>query len=130
MDVVEQGPPRGIVVQIRAREAERALAVLGQKRQAPGIGLAEPHAPRRETVADDVAIEELIGVSAAVVATPAVGVQVRDGVPVGGGRESEAQRGQTTLARAADAFEGPRGSAEELRLARLFASRLERLLVH
>jgi hypothetical protein len=80
---VEQRAPLGVVVEDRVGKADQAV-ILGEDRAAARVLRSEPAGPDRQPVRDHVAIEELVGVGAAVVAAPAVGVQLRDGRGVGG----------------------------------------------
>ena len=75
MHVVQQRPPRRVLVEDGVREADHA-AGLGEDRAAARVVLAQPLAPHGQAVGDNVAIEKGIGIGTAVVATPAGGVKI------------------------------------------------------
>ena len=77
VDVVEQRAPRRVLVENDVSEADQAAALLGEDRQRRGIAARQPLAPFGQPIGDDVAVQERVGVGAAVVAPPAVGVQGR-----------------------------------------------------
>jgi hypothetical protein len=58
------------------REARQPGVVLSDDRHAAGLS-SEPRRPCRPAVGDNVAVQERVGVGAAEVPTPAVGVQQR-----------------------------------------------------
>ena len=88
MQVVEQRPPLRVVVELGVGEADQA-AVLGEDRATAGIWFPQPVGPHRQAVRDDVTIEKGVGIGAPVVTAPAVGVQIRYGLGIGGAGEAE-----------------------------------------
>ena len=76
VEVVEQRSPARVVVEDRMHEADDAdVAILRHDRLAPAIGLAQALGPDDQPIRIDVAVEERVRESAAVVATPTVGVK-------------------------------------------------------
>jgi hypothetical protein len=78
VQVVEERAPTRVVVEHDVHEADQRLAIADDDGVPPGIGRAKSRRPHREPVGIDVAVEELIGVGAAIVPPPAVGVKGRD----------------------------------------------------
>jgi hypothetical protein len=97
VQVVKQCAPPGIIVEHAVSESDQAAAVLGDDRVAATTGLEQPLAPHSQTVGRDVAVEKGVGVSAPIVATPAVGVQRRDRRGVG--MEGEPKLHRLTIGR-------------------------------
>jgi hypothetical protein len=90
VQVVEQSPPRRIVVEDRVGEADNGIVTVGDDRALTRLLPREPIGPHRQPVGDHVAVEEGVGVRAPVVASPALGVQLSNGVDVSGRRRSVA----------------------------------------
>ena len=91
VEVVEKRSPDRVVVEDDVGESDQGAAVLGHDRAAPRIRSLEPAGPHRQTVGADVAVQERVGVGAAVVPAPAVGVKRRDRGRVPRAGEAELQ---------------------------------------
>lgn len=88
MHVVEQRPPCRVVVEGRVGEADQA-AVLGQDRATARIGLAQPLAPHRQAVGEEITVEKSVGIGIPVVTAPTRSVKIGDGLGIGRAGEAK-----------------------------------------
>ena len=79
VDVVDQSSPRGVVVEDHVNEAEQRSSLLGEyRRGAATLGLLQASTPLVAPIGFHFAVEEGVGICAAVVTPPAFGVQAGD----------------------------------------------------
>ena len=74
MEVLDQRAPRLVLIQDDVCEREELAVALGEDRARAWVRCAEALGPDSQAVREDVAVEEGVGICAAVVAAPAVGV--------------------------------------------------------
>jgi hypothetical protein len=78
VQVVEQGTPDRILIQSYMSETDESPGVLGDERAAAVVGAAESLGPDGQAVCGDITIQVAIGIRAAVVTPPTVGMQLGD----------------------------------------------------
>jgi hypothetical protein len=75
VQIVKQRSPLRIVLEHGVGERDQLAAILREEGMAARIGRGQPMTPRLHTIGNNVAVEKLIRVRPAIVATPAVGVK-------------------------------------------------------
>jgi hypothetical protein len=76
VQVVEQGTPNRILIQSDMSETDESPGVLGNERAAAVVGARESLGPDGQAVCGDITIQVAIGIRAAVVTPPTVGMQL------------------------------------------------------
>jgi hypothetical protein len=74
MEVVEQSPPRWVLIEDGVREADQAALVLGKNRERSRISSFQSVGPHREPIDGDVTVEEGVGIDITIVTAPAIGM--------------------------------------------------------